>query len=281
MGPIGAWLANSLLFIWVVLAFFSLSRRLASSEAALAATVVLIFGVRLYEYSFGLHYDLFGLALIIGGIAALTSIPALGGFLLALSAEIRPTNLLFLLLVAFAAHSRWGAVRGGDPNVAKIPILQAAIGMLVGLAVLGWLHQHLWGGVLTTGYHRLIGYESGEVRLPQPNVYLQASELTQDWWRKLFSPESGIITRSPAVVLGVFGLLMYPKAFSFLIPVLLLVTSAHAIFFFSSPSWEMQERTHRYLMPNMVLLCLGLGPFLKGITPVLQTITRGSSKNSA
>lgn len=253
-GEIGLWILNALLFIGVAVAFLMLTMAQSSWRTALIATAWLIFGGGLWAFNFGINYDLWALFLLFVALFLVGRYPLLAGFLLAIMVEIRPTHLLFLPLLGCAP-----SLQSSGQNLRQLRA--AVLGAGIGLAALGTLNLIFWGSPWLTGFHRKLGYDAGGIFFDDLHPLLNLRAFFSDWGEKLFG-EAGVISASPAVLLGLAGFICCRTGPRYWRQAVLGIAAAHLIIFASDPIWADDFNLVRYLSPDVALLMLGVAPLV-------------------
>lgn len=261
-GEFGLWLLNSVLFIGIATAFFTLCMLKTSVRPALCATVLLICGTSLSGYDYGIHYDLWAIFLLLISLVLVDRHQLIAGLLVALMTEIRPTHLLFLpLLCCAVGHGQ------GERSVRRVG--RVAQGAMLGLLVVGAINFSLWGLPWTTGFQRMLNYDSGSFVFYKLHTRLDLNELFSDWLSKLFDPRLGVLCTNPVVILGIIGFISYnswPRGWKL---ATMVVSIVHLLIFASDQTWTNHGNLVRYLIPDAVVLSLGMAALFEAL-PIIK-----------
>ncbi len=253
----GLWIVNSLIFTGIVCTFFILNRSQTTMRASLVGTIGFVLGSGLIGYTYGIHYDLWALLLLLLGLSFAGSHPVWAGFLLGLMIETRPTHALFLPLLICAPRTE-----GSDASTTQL--WGAASGVGAALLVIAYLNFSLWGSPLVTGFQRMPNYAGGQFFFSPGVELLNMQELAKNWLDKLFGPV-GLITSTPIILPALVGFASWRSASGRFKVAVLGISFVHLLIFASSPNWADAGNLVRYFLPNVALLALGLGPLFASV----------------
>ncbi len=257
-GGFGFWVLNQLLMFAVLFALFRIARTLISAKMALLMCSLIAVGTEILKFSFTFSYDLFAAALLVVGLDLLRTSPFAGAMLATLSIETRPTNLLYLPFVLLAWYPYYAHKRNA--------LLKVLASFALGALAVGLLNWKLWGSPLTSGYQRLIFFESGQAVFPK-FFAVSLDVLLSGWGEKLFGAANGLIRYNPIIVLFPFGLFVALKGkyryFYLLVAGGVLL---HVVFMYSLRTWSLTGNANRYLLTSIILMTLvsakGLDKFI-------------------
>jgi len=237
-GLAGTLVFNLLVFACVagLIARFSLAFVRADAAALTGAAFCVATSVR--EYAYDYHVDVLLLALGTGGFAAVVARrPAVAGMLLAATLVIRPTSLLYVVPAIVLLFSRPGS-EPPSPQSARerwLPVVRAAVGGAVVLAVAAVVNTVLFGRPWWTGYNRTIVLVGG---VPQVQSAVNA-----------FSTKLAV--GLPRLLMGAYGVRHKLTLLAFAVPGMItlyrtrrryartvLATSIASIFVFAKYNWE-------------------------------------------
>jgi hypothetical protein len=226
-------------------------------RASLFAAVMVGFATPIFAYSGWLYSEpvssaiFVGVALLLFGRSHdLISLQAasLAGLIMGLGAFVRPTNVLAVPIFAVAVLIRDGK-----------PALRAAFAFCatsaVGVVLLLTHNAFLFGGPFEFGYPTAA---EGAKRL---NTF--DTPLLKGLYGFLLSPGKSIFIFAPPVILALAGVRRLWKLERGAATVAVLFPLIYLIFYARYTQWEGGYCVGpRYLVPSIVLLCLGLGPRL-------------------
>ncbi len=183
---------------------------------------------------------------------------AMAGLILGFATIVRPT-----CVVAVAVFGLSVLVRDGKSGLRAALLLGAA--SAVGIAMLLAHNTVLFGGALTFGYptmaegaKKLNGFET---------------PFFHGLYGFLFSPGKSVFFFAPVIVLAFLGLRSLWRRERGLASVAVMLPVAYLLFFAKYTQWEGGYCVGpRYLVPGIVLLCLGLGPVLATERPGVKVL---------
>jgi hypothetical protein len=231
-------------------------------RAALLATAMLGLATPIFAYSAWLFSEPLSAA-IFTGVAWLlfggrsgsepTSLrtAALGGLILGLATVVRPTNVLAIAVFAVAV-----IVRGG--KAALHASLAFCAASAAGVAILLAHNAALFGSPFAFGYPAVA---EGAKRL---NSF--GTPILTGLYGFLLSPGKSAFLFAPPIILALAGLGALWRRDRGLATVAMVLPLADLLFFAKYSQWEGGYCVGpRYLVPALVLLCLGLGPILANV----------------
>ena len=173
---------------------------------------------------------------------------AFAGLILGLATIVRPTCVVAIAVFALAV-----LVRDRKEGLGAAFILGAA--SAIGIAILFVHNTLLFGGPLTFGYpttaegaKKLNGFET---------------PFFHGLYGFLFSPGKSVFLFAPVILLALLGVQSLWRRERGLAAVAFMLPAAYLLFFAKYTQWEGGYCVGpRYLVPGIVLLCLGLGPVL-------------------
>ncbi len=226
-------------------------------RTALFAAVVVGLGTPIFAYSGWLYSEPLSAAIFVGmawmlfgrGHSPITLRTAsIAGLVLGLATTVRPTNVLAILVFAVAV-----LVRDGKPALGAAFVLCAT--SAIGVAILFAHNTVLFGGPFEFGYPTAA---EGAKRL---NTF--DTPLWKGLYGFLLSPGKSIFIFAPPVILALAGLRRLWKLERGAATVATLLPLLYLFFYARYTQWEGGYCVGpRYLVPSIVLLCLGLGPIL-------------------
>lgn len=247
IGDWGVALGNVLVLALLVCSIHSIVRRLSPLASPFTTLASTLLGSQMIFYTGGIAYDSLGALMVVGGLALALSGSALGGFWVAASALVRPTNILYLPCFLCGCRSR----REGVAFLA---------GSVAGLGVVALVNLYLWGGVAVTAYHRVPWYNNGIEELRFDSTF-SLSELASNWGVKLFGRVQGVLLFNPLLFLLPYAL--WRARGSRLGLVLGGTFIAQSLVAFAYSGWSATWGGNRYLMPAIscaIALCVAYLP---------------------
>jgi hypothetical protein len=173
---------------------------------------------------------------------------AIGGLILGLATIVRPTNVL--VIAAFAA-----AILARDGEAAAKAAFALCAASAAGVAILLAHNALLFGSPLAFGYPAAA---EGAKRL---NSF--GTPILTGLYGFLLSPGKSVFLFAPPVILALAGLGALWRRNRALATLAVLLPLADLFFFAKYSQWEGGYCVGpRYMVPALVLLCLGLGPAL-------------------
>lgn len=188
------------------------------------------------------------LLFVTGGHPISLRTAAYAGLVLGLATLIRPTGVVAIAVFAVAILAR-----DGKPGLRAAFILCAA--SVVGVGILLIHNTLLFGGPFSFGYPAIA----------EGAKHLNSFEtpLLTGLFGFLLSPGKSIFMFAPPIILALFGLRALWRRDRGLAAVAVLLPIAYMLFFAKYTQWEGGYCVGpRYLVPGLVLMCLGLGPAL-------------------
>ena len=231
---------------------------------ALLATAMLGLATPVFAYSGWLFSEPLSAAIFTGTAWLLFARPvslrtaALGGLFLGLSTLVRPTNIISVGVFALAliAHQGKSALR------AAFALCSASA---IGVAILLAHNAVLFGSPFA------FGYPAAAEGAKQLNHF--DTPLLTGLYGFLLSPGKSLFIFAPPVILALFGLAGLWRRNRGLAALAILFPLADLLLFAKYSQWEGGYCVGpRYLVPSLVLLCLGLGPVLAEARARLKTI---------
>jgi len=242
------------------------------SGASLFATIMVGLGTPIFAYSGWLFSEplsaaiFVGLALLLfgrGREAISWRAASIVGLILGLATFVRPTNVFAIPIFAMAV-----LVRDGKPALRSALALCAA--SAIGVIGLFAHNTLLFGGPFEFGYPTAA---EGAKRL---NTF--DTPLWKGLYGFLLSPGKSVFIFAPPAVLALAGLRRLWKIEQGAATVAMLFPLVYLIFYARYTQWEGGYCVGpRYLVPSIVLLCLGLGPLLSDATSSTSSTTRSTS----
>jgi len=239
----------------VTLFFLLLTGIGISAGAARFAAVMVGIGTPIFAYSGWLFSEPITAAVFVGvtlllfgrGPHPISLRSALGaGLLLGLATLVRPTNVLAIPVFAIAV-----VVRDGKPALRSAFLMCAASGL--GVAVLLVHNALLFGGPFAFGYPAAAEGAKSLNSFDTP--------LLKGLYGFLLSPGKSVFVFAPPLVLALAGLRRLWKLERGATLVAVLLSLVYLFFFARYTQWEGGYCVGpRYMVPSIVLLCLGLGP---------------------
>lgn len=261
-GEFGLWVFGQLLLLLLLFSTYRICREIVSEQAARIVVCLAFVGTQTVWYSYGLHYDVLGVALVFVGFDLMRSYPLLGAVLPALSFFVRPVHALCLPFLLFARSGRsfgW--------------YCRACVGLTLGVAIYAGGNYYLWGSPFLTSYDRVLHFKAGEGFVTNwPHYEFSLTILAADWWRKLFDLEIGLVFRNPTLLLLPFALLcrVGPERARFLI----FCTTAgvlQILLVFSYGHWSATAAGNRFLFIPIFLLLLPCAVVIEALLARLQS----------
>jgi hypothetical protein len=246
------------------------------APASLLAAAMVGLGTPIFAYSGWLFSEPLSAAVFVGAALLLFGrshepIPlrtaSIAGLLLGLATFVRPTNVLAVPVFAVAV-----LVRDGKPALRAVFALCAtsAIGVLVLLAH----NALLFGGPFEFAYPATA---EGAKRL---NTF--DTPLVKGLYGFLLSPGKSIFIFASPAILALAGLRRLWKLERGAATVAVLLPLTYLFFFARYTQWEGGYCVGpRYMVPSIVLLCLGLGPMLAGDAPSFRAAGVNAARTNA
>ena len=226
-------------------------------RTALFAAVVVGLGTPIFAYSGWLYSEPLSAAIFVGVAWLLFGrdrgpinfrTASIAGLVLGLATIVRPTNVLAIPIFAIAI-----LVRDGKPALRAAFLL--CVTSAIGVAILFAHNTLLFGGPFEFGYPTAA---EGAKRL---NTF--DTPLWKGLYGFLLSPGKSIFVFAPPVILALAGLRRLWKLDRGAATVAMLLPLIYLFFYARYTQWEGGYCVGpRYLVPSIVLLCLGLGPML-------------------
>jgi hypothetical protein len=230
--------------------------------ASLFAAAMVGLGTPIFAYSGWLFSEPLSAAIFVGAALLLFSraqepislrIAAIAGLILGMATIIRPTNVFATPIFAVAV-----LVRDGKTALRSTFFLCATAA--IGVGTLFVHNTLLFGGPFEFGYPATA---EGAKRL---NTF--ETPLVKGLYGFLLSPGKSVFLFAPPVVLALAGLRRLWKLERGAATVAILFPLTYLLFFARYTQWEGGYCVGpRYLVPSIVLLCLGLGPVLAASAP--------------
>ena len=238
--------------------------------AALLATAMLGLATPIFAYSAWLFSEPLSAAIFTGtawllfvrnnqpqGLHNAASISlrtaAIAGFILGLATLVRPTNVIAIAVFAMAVLMKKAEARGQRRGVpAALALCSASV---VGVAILLAHNALLFGSPFAFGYPAIA---EGAKRLNSFDT-----PILKGLNGFLFSPGKSAFLFAPPIILALAGLGALWRRDRGLATIVILLPLANLLFFARYSQWEGGYCVGpRYLVPGLVMLCLGLGPAL-------------------
>src|SRR5579883_308697 len=245
--------AAAITVLFLLLVNLGFSRRASLCTVLLIATTTMLWPYSAYFFSEPLACLLLALAaffLFSSPDAEKSSIPirhvAIGGLLLAAMVWVRFTHLLAAMVFCVALIAVERRLRSA-----------VVVSVIVGTAVAATLayNHHLYGSILQFGYP---DFAEGERRL---NSFTTPAYI--GLFGMLFSPGKSVFLYMPVMIPALWGvrqLWRYNRGLAVTAGALPVLT---VLFFMRLTNWEGGRSTGpRYLLPSVMLLCLGIAPLL-------------------
>ncbi len=254
--------ALTVTFFFLLLAGIGVRARAALFAAAMVGLGTPVFAYSAWLFSEPISAAIFvGVALLLFGrghdpITLRTAI--LAGLVLGFGTIVRPTNVLAILVFALAV-----LVRDGKPALYAAFLLCAA--SAVGVTILLTYNALLFGSPFQFGYPAAA---EGAKRLNSFDT-----PLLKGLYGFLLSPGKSVFIFAPPVILALAGLRRLWKLEQGAATVAGLFPLVYLYFFARYSQWEGGYCVGpRYIVPSIVLLCLGLGPMLAESTTRVKRI---------
>jgi len=254
--------ALTVTFFFLLLTGISIPTRPALIATALLGLATPIFAYSAWLFSEPLSTTIFtGVAwlLFVRNSELLSvKIAAIAGLILGLSTLVRPTNVLAIVAFAIAILAR------GGKAVLK-PAVAFCVASAAGIAILLAHNALLFGGPLAFGYPAAA---EGAKKLNSFDT-----PILKGLYGFLLSPGKSIFLFAPPIILAITGVPALFRRDRALATLAVLFPISSLFFFAKYSQWEGGYCVGpRYLVPALVFLCLGLGPFLaegRGFTKLL------------
>jgi hypothetical protein len=244
----------------VMFSFFLLIGIGIPLRASLIATVMLGLATPIFAYSAYLFSEPLSAAIFTGtawmlfawnvhdGESISLRTAAIAGLILGLATMVRPTNVLAIAVFSLALLAR-------DGKTGLRAVLALGVASAAGVAILLVHNTVLFGGPLTFGYptaaegaKRLNGFDT---------------PLFTGFYGFLLSPGKSMFIFAPPIILALLGLRALWQRNRGLAALAVLMPLAELAFYAKYSQWEGGYCVGpRYLLPGIVLLCLGFGPAL-------------------
>lgn len=244
--------ALTVMFFFLLLLGIDIPLRTAMTASVMVGLATPLFGYSGWLFSEPLMAAVFaGVAWILfgrGSESISLKSAGLAGLVLGLATLIRPTSVLAIGVFAVAI-----LLRGGKSGLRAATTL--CVASAVGIGILMVHNTVLFGGPLSFGYPSAA---EGAKRL---------NSFDTPFFRGLFgfllSPGKSFFIFAPPVILALLGLRSLWRRDCGLAASAILLPLAYLLFFSKYTQWEGGYCVGpRYLVPGIVLLCLGLGPVL-------------------
>ena len=244
--------ALAVTFFFLLLLRIEIPLHAALLSSAMLGLATPLFGYSGWLFSEPLMAAIFaGVALLLfggGGKPISWKLAAVAGLLLGLSTLIRPTSVVAIAVFALAV-----LIRDGKPGMRAGLTFGAA--SAAGVSILMVHNTVLFGGPLSFGYPATA---EGAKHLNSFDT-----PFFRGFFGFLFSPGKSVFIFAPPVILALFGLRALWRRDRGLAALAAMLPSAYLLFFAKYTQWEGGYCIGpRYLVPGVVLLCLGLGPVL-------------------
>jgi len=244
--------ALAVMFFFLLLVGIEIPLHAALLSSAMLGLATPLFGYSGWLFSEPLMAAIFaGVALVLfgGGSESISlKTAAIAGLLLGLATLIRPTSVVAIAVFAVAI-----LIRDGKTGLRATFSLCAA--SAIGIAILMVHNTILFGGPLSFGYPTTA----------EGAKHLNSFETPffRGFFGLLLSPGKSVFVFAPPVILALLGLCALWRRDRGLAAAAALLPAAYLIFFAKYNQWEGGYCVGpRYLVPGIVLLCLGLGPVL-------------------
>lgn len=231
---------------------------------ALMATAMLGLATPIFSYSGWLFSEPLSAAIFTGTAWLVFVQPisprvaALAGLLLGFSTLVRPTNILAVGVFALALLVHRG--KSGFGSAVALCATSA-----IGVAILLTHNAVLFGSPFA------FGYPAAAEGAKQLNHF--DTPLLTGLYGFLLSPGKSVFIFAPPILLALAGLSQLWRRNRGLAALAILLTLVDVFFFAKYSQWEGGYCVGpRYLVPALVLLCLGLGPVLASAQARLKTI---------
>lgn len=266
-GRVGLYLFNSLLVILILGAYCKIAARF-SAEARLLALPFLLTGTQLLVHTYGFHYDLLGTVFVVGGAALVPVHPLWAGLLWGISPLVRITNGAVAIPLGVGAFLEWSS----DPVDRRARVSDLLLGGIAGLGLFGFMNTIMWGGPLTTAYHRIPVFDRGRVieNYDWFRHSFSVTELTRDWGEKLFGDANGILFWNPLLLVTVpmalwfcfYGRRLYGHSYT-RIASALGAALVNLLLTFSYDNWRYSVLGNRFAFPAIIFISLLLVPLIE------------------
>lgn len=257
--------ALTVMFFFLLLVGVGISLRISLIATAMLGLATPIFTYSAYLFSepltaailAGVAWLLFARSVRDGASISIRT-SAIAGLILGLATIVRPTNVLAILVFGLALLAC-----DGKTGLRGALVLGAA--SAVGVGILLVHNTVLFGGPLSFGYpataegaKRLNGFET---------------PLFTGIYGFLLSPGKSVLIFAPPIVLALFGLRALWQRNRGMAALAVLMPVAELFFYAKYSQWEGGYCVGpRYLVPGVVLLCLGIGPALATNRPWVKPV---------
>lgn len=244
---------------------YRLAMRCGSPPAAFAATIVVVFGSMLRDYSYGYSLDVFAtLVLLAATLPLLAKDYFLGGLFVGLAvlgrlhlAAVVPIALLLALLA-----------RGWRAKGAAL--LALAAGGALPLAVLLYANAEMYGSPFTVAYERWLVPENEGLALVNQRQVLFTTPLFSGVAEMLFSRETGFLFGAPFAPIALLGLgRLWNRRREDCVFVVGAALALLALYSMAAGGLH-PGQGNRYLLPVSLLLVLPLAELIRSVTERLN-----------
>lgn len=240
-------------------------------HAALMGTVMLGLATPVFAYSAWLFSEPLSAAIFTGAAwllfvrghewgarAVSPRTAAIAGLVVGLATLVRPTNVLAIAAIALAVLAR-------DGKAGWRAALALGVASVVGIAILLLHNALLFGKPFEFGYPAAA--EGGK----QLNSF--NTPIFTGLYGFLLSPGKSVLLFTPPLVLALAGISRLWRRDRGLAALAVVFPVVNLLFFARYSQWEGGYCVGpRYLVPALVLLCLGLGPALTDAKPRIKTL---------
>jgi hypothetical protein len=278
-GPIGAMYFNLFLIVLLNLLVYAINRMFFNKTVSLITTFLFATGTIIMSYSFNYLAEVFSTVLLAAGVLfILRKNYSLAAIILGFSCFAKVSNapwvgimFLYILWNSFQANKDLSLKERMlliAPNYSMLILI-----FFISLIPVFVTNYFLYGGILTTGYHRTVSLDENYNLI----ILNGASGFSQGFWEGLknilFHPELGLIEANPIILVSMVGILMFKKMtqkpFAIMFMIIIL---GQFLLFAKWDMWYATEFGNRFLMFSIVLF----SPFTGNIINLL--IERFSEK---
>jgi hypothetical protein len=244
-GDAGLLVFNVAQLVALGIVLWALARRCASDVAALAATLLFMFGTLLRPAAYNFSPDVLSTLVFTGGLLALLArSAAVAGLLLGLSVWAKLSNVLLVGVCAVHAARTWNA---GE-------LRRGGIALAGALGALGLFHAYAFGAPWVTSYDRVIDrFDAGRPILQPSHRTFFDVPIVVGFWRQLVDPKIGILVSAPPLVVAAFGIAPLLRRAPDVARLLLWIAGVQLLTFAPYRLWHEASFGHRFVMTAIAL----------------------------
>lgn len=244
------WLINQLSLVAILFGIYALCAVFTSERSSLVASFLFAFGTQILLMLYGFNYDLSAAAAILWSFLLARKWCVAAPILIILAFLIRPTNILFGLLVPI-----WLYFSVEQSNERKHAAVRYFISFWVCALPVLIVNFLLWGAPISGAYARLPTFSNGEILFDTTTHVFSASLLLNSFLaRMIFGPDS-VVWWYPASMLSVLGLVraIRTRRLTYSLGSLLLTAFLFGGLMMGFPSWE-GIGSWRFILPSVILV---------------------------